>query len=55
MLNSDKQQIKICFMLVPVSGIVNLASVELNGELMREVHQICHWNELETSLDLLLI
>ena len=36
MLNSDQQQIKICFMLVPVSGMVILASVELSGELMQE-------------------
>ena len=40
MLNSDQQQIKICFMLVPVSGMVILASVESSGELMREIHQI---------------
>ena len=31
---------KICFMLVPVSGMVILASVELSGELMQEIHQI---------------
>ena len=42
-------------MLVPVSGMVILASVELNGELMREIHQIWHWNELETNHNLLLI
>ena len=40
MLNSDKQQIKICFILVPVSGMVILASVELSGELMQQIHQI---------------
>ena len=45
----------ICFMLVPVSGMVILASVELSGELMQDIHQIWHWNELETNLDLLLI
>ena len=42
-------------MLVPVSGMVILESVELSGELMQEIHQIWHWNELETNLDLLLI
>ena len=55
MLNSDKQQIKICFMLFPVSGMVILTSDELSGELMQEIHQILQWNELETILDLLLI
>ena len=40
MLNSDEQQIKICFMIVPISGMVILTSVELSGELMREIHQI---------------
>ena len=55
MLNSDQQQIKICFMLVPVSGMVTMASVKLSGALMQEIHQIWHWNELETNLDLLLI
>ena len=39
-------------MLVPVSGMVILTSVELSGELMQEIHQILHWNELETILDL---
>ena len=34
MLNSDQQQIKICFMPVPVSGMVILASIELSGELI---------------------
>ena len=29
-----------CFMLVPVSGMVIMASVELSGELMQEIHQI---------------
>ena len=33
-LNSYKYQIKGCFMLVPVSKMVDLASVELIGELM---------------------
>ena len=42
-------------MLVLVSGMVILTSVELSGELMQEIHQILHWNELETILDLLLI
>ena len=40
MLNSDQQQIKICFMVVPVSGMVIMASVKLSGELMQEIHQI---------------
>ena len=40
MLNSDQQEIMICFMLVPVSGMVIVASVELSGELMREIQQI---------------
>ena len=40
MLNSDQQQIKICFMLFPVSGMVITASVKLSGELMQEIHQI---------------
>ena len=40
MLNSDQHQIKICCMLVPVSRMVILASVELSGELMQEIHQI---------------
>ena len=31
--------------------MVILASVELSGELMQEIH----WGELETNLDLLLI
>ena len=26
-----------------------MASVKLSGELMQEVHQICHWNELVTK------
>ena len=49
MLNSDEHQIKICFMLFPVSGMVIVASVELSGELMHEIHQIWHWNDLETK------
>ena len=28
------------FMLIPVSGMVILVSVELSGELMQEIHQI---------------
>ena len=36
----SKYQIRVCFMLVPVPRMVNLASVELSGELMREIHQI---------------
>ena len=36
----SKHQIKVCFMLVLVTRMVNLASVELSGELMREIHQI---------------
>ena len=40
MLNSDQHQIKVCCMLVPVSRMVILASVELSGELMQEIHQI---------------
>ena len=39
-------------MLVPVSGMVILASFELSGELMQEIHQILHWNELETNSDM---
>ena len=42
-------------MLVQISGMVIMASVKLSGELMQEIHQIWHWNELETNLDLLLI
>ena len=42
-------------MLVVVSGMVILASVELSGELMQEIHQIWHWNELETNLYFVLI
>ena len=41
-------------MLVPVSGMVIMASAKLRGELMQEIQQIWHWNELETNLDLLL-
>ena len=37
-------------MLIPVSGMVILASVELGGELMQEIHQIWHWNEFETNI-----
>ena len=42
-------------MLVPVSGMVVLASDELSGELMQKMHQIWHWNELETNLYFVLI
>ena len=42
-------------MLVPVSGMVILASVELIGELMQEIYQIWHLNELETNLYFVLI
>ena len=42
-------------MLVPVSGMVIMASVKLSGEPMKEILQIWHWNELETNLDLSLI
>ena len=42
-------------MLVPISVMVILASVELSGELMQEIHQIWHWNELETNLYFVLI
>ena len=38
-----------------VSGMAILASAELSGESTQEIHQILHWNELETNLDLLLI
>ena len=31
---------RLTFMLVPVSGMVILASVELSGEMMQEIHQI---------------
>ena len=54
-LNSDQHQSKICFMLRPVSRMVILASVELNGELMQEIHQIWHWNELEAIFYFVLI
>ena len=55
MSNSDKQQIKICFMLVPVSRMVIMVSVKLSGELMQEIHQILHWNELVLKISLLFI
>ena len=55
MINSDQHQIKICFMLVPVSGMVILESIEFIGELMQEIHQIWHWNEIETNLNFVLI
>ena len=55
MLNLDQHQIKICCMLVPVSRMVILASIELSGELMQEIHQTWHWNELETNLYFVLI
>ena len=42
-------------MLVPVSGMVVLVFVELSGELIQEIHQIYHWNELETNLYFVLI
>ena len=42
-------------MLRPVSRMVILASVELNGELMQEIHQIWHWNELEAIFYFVLI
>ena len=42
-------------MLVPVSRMMILASVELSGELMQEIHQIWHWNELEANLYFVLI
>ena len=42
-------------MLVPVSGMVILVSVDLSGELMQEIHQIWHWNELEINLYFVLI
>ena len=41
-------------MLVPVSKIVNLASVEWSEELMQEIHQIWYWDELETNVYFLL-
>ena len=40
MLNSDQQQIKICFMLVPVLRTMIMASVKLSGELMQEIQAI---------------
>ena len=40
MLNSDQHQSKICFMFLPVSRMAILASVELSGEVMQEIHQI---------------
>ena len=39
MLNSNWYRIKVCFMLVPVLRMVNLASVELIRELMQEIHK----------------
>ena len=39
MLNSNQYQIKVCLMLVPVRKMVNLASVELIGELAQEIHK----------------
>ena len=42
-------------MLLPVSRMVILASVELSGELMQEIHQIWHWNELKVILYFVLI
>ena len=42
-------------MPVPVSLMVILASVELSGELMQEIHQILHWNELEKNIYVVLI
>ena len=42
-------------MQISVLGMVIMASVKLSGELMQEIHQIWHWNELETNLELLLI
>ena len=42
-------------MLVPISKMVNLASVKLNGEPMQAIHEIWYWNELETNFCLVLI
>ena len=42
-------------MLVPVSRMVILAFVELSGELMQNIYQIWHWNELETNFYFVLI
>ena len=42
-------------MLVPVSRMMNMASVELSGELMQEIHQIWYWKEFETNLYLVLM
>ena len=42
-------------MLRPVSRMVILTSVELNGELMQETNQIWHWNELEAIFYFVLI
>ena len=56
MLNSDQHQSKICSMLLlPVLRMVILASVELSGELMQEIHQIWHWNALDAILYFVLI
>ena len=35
--------------------MVILVPVELGRELMQEIHQIWHWNEIETSLYFVLI
>ena len=40
MLNLNLYQIKVFLILVPVSRMVNLASVELIEELMQEIYQI---------------
>ena len=42
-------------MLVPISRMVNMASVKLSGEPMQEIHKSLHWNELETNFCLVLI
>ena len=41
-------------MLVPVSSMVTLASVELSGELMQEIYDVQHLKALETTLYLVL-
>ena len=55
MPNLDKHLSKICFMLLTISRMVILASVELCGELVQEIHHILHSNELKAILYLVLI
>ena len=49
MFNSNSYQIKVCFMLLPVLKMMNLASVELIEELMQAIHKF----DTGTSLKLI--